>query len=83
MLIFFTSRHCYFFEKLKIVEKPLCKLNFSYSKVSHTLKLPSKFKYISQHNFRVYNNFESTLTELVSAKLQNITLLNLFDIKGM
>ena len=38
MLIFFTSRHYYFFEKLKIVEKQLCKLNGSYGKVSHTLK---------------------------------------------
>ena len=38
MLIFFTSRHYYFFEKLKIMEKQLCKLNCSYGKVSHTLK---------------------------------------------
>ena len=37
MLIFFTSRHYYFFEKLKIVEKQLCKLNCSYDKVSHAL----------------------------------------------
>ena len=37
MLIFFTSRHYYFFEKLKIVEKQLCKLNYSYGKISHTL----------------------------------------------
>ena len=37
VLIFFTSRHYYFFEKLKIVEKQLCKLNCSYGKVSHTL----------------------------------------------
>ena len=41
-LIFFTSRHYYFFLKLKIVEKQLCKLNCSYGKVSHTLKIPSK-----------------------------------------
>ena len=39
VLIFFTSRHYYFFEKFKIVEKQLCKLNCSYGKVSHTLKL--------------------------------------------
>ena len=39
VLIFFTSRHYYFFEKLKIVEKQLCKLNCSYDKVSHTLKI--------------------------------------------
>ena len=39
VLIFFTSRHYYLFEKLKIVEKQLCKLNFSYGKVSHTLKI--------------------------------------------
>ena len=41
MLIFFTSRHYSFFEKLKIVEKQLCKLICSYGKVSHPLKLPS------------------------------------------
>ena len=34
VLIFLMSRHCYFFEKLKIVEK---KLNCSYGKVSYTL----------------------------------------------
>ena len=38
MLIFFTSRHYNFFEKLKIAEKQLCKQNCSYGKVSHTLK---------------------------------------------
>ena len=38
VLIFFTSRHYYFFEKLKTVEKQLCKLNCSYGKVSHTLE---------------------------------------------
>ena len=32
------SQHYYFFEKLKIVEKQLCKLNCSYGKVSQTLK---------------------------------------------
>ena len=37
MLNFFTSRHYSFFEKLKIVEKQLCKLNCSDGKVSHTL----------------------------------------------
>ena len=37
-LIFFKSRHYYFFEKLKIVKKQLCKLNFSDGKVPHTLK---------------------------------------------
>ena len=37
-LIFFTSQHYYFFEKLKIVEHNLLKLNCSYGKVSHTLK---------------------------------------------
>ena len=42
MLIFFTSRHYYFFEKLKIVEKQLCKLNCSYGKVSHTLNADIK-----------------------------------------
>ena len=38
VLIFFTSRHYYFVEKLKIVEKQLCKLNCSYGKVLHGLK---------------------------------------------
>ena len=38
VLIFFTFQHYYFFEKLKIVEKQLGKLNCSYGKVSHTLK---------------------------------------------
>ena len=38
VIIFFTSQHNYFFEKLKIVEKQLCKLNCSYGKVSHILK---------------------------------------------
>ena len=46
VLIFFTSRHYYFFEKLKIVEKQLCKLNWSYGKVSHTLK-KTFFSYFS------------------------------------
>ena len=39
MLLFFTSRHYYFFEKLKIVQKNLSKLNCSYGKVLHTLKI--------------------------------------------
>ena len=39
MLISFTSRHYYFFEKLIIVEKQLCKLNCFYGEVSHTLKI--------------------------------------------
>ena len=34
-----TSGHYYFIEKLKIVEKQLCKLNCSYGKVSHALKI--------------------------------------------
>ena len=38
MLILFTSRHNYFFQKLKIVERNLRKINYSYGKVSHTLK---------------------------------------------
>ena len=33
-----VSGHYYFVEKLKIVEKQLCKLNCSYGKVSHALK---------------------------------------------
>ena len=35
VLIFFTSRQYYFFEKLENVEKQLCKLNCSYGKVYH------------------------------------------------
>ena len=38
-IIFSTSRHYYFFEKLKIVEKKLYKLNCSYGIVSHTHKI--------------------------------------------
>ena len=34
-----TSGHYLFFEKLKIMKKSLCKLNCSYNKVSHALKL--------------------------------------------
>ena len=36
-------RYYYFFEKLKIVEKNLCKLNCSYGKVSHALKVSKIF----------------------------------------
>ena len=43
VLISFTSRHYYFFEKLKIVEKQLCKLNCTYGKVSQTLKFQDGF----------------------------------------
>ena len=39
MFILFTFQHYYFFEKLKIVEKQLCKVNYSYGKVSQTLNL--------------------------------------------
>ena len=38
-VLIFTSWHYYFFEKLKIVEKNLIKLNCSYGKVSHYLNL--------------------------------------------
>ena len=34
-----TSGHYYFVEKLKIVEKQLCKLNCSYGRLSHALKI--------------------------------------------
>ena len=33
-----TSRHYYFVENFKIVEKQLCKLTCSYGKVSHALE---------------------------------------------
>ena len=33
-----SDGHYYYVEKLKIVEKQLCKLNCSYGKVSHALK---------------------------------------------
>ena len=39
MIISFTSGHYYFVEKLKIVEKNLCKLNYSDGKVSHDFKV--------------------------------------------
>ena len=45
VLIFFTSRKFYFFEKLKIVEKKLCKLNSSYGKVSDALKKAYQFQF--------------------------------------
>ena len=38
VLFFFKSRQYYFFEKLKIMGKKLCKLNSSCDKVSHTCK---------------------------------------------
>ena len=44
VLIFFTSRYYYFVEKLKIVEKKLCKLNCSYGKVSHALNRKTLIK---------------------------------------
>ena len=44
VLICFTPRHYYFFEKFKIVENQLCKLNCSYGKVSHALKALSTFR---------------------------------------
>ena len=40
------SRHYYFFEKLKIVQKQLGKLNCSYGKVSHTLNSKLNFREI-------------------------------------
>ena len=66
VLIFFTSRHYYFFEKLKIVEKTLCKLNCSYGEVSHTLKLSGiRLAYVEfiGHNggiINLYRNFRHT-----------------------
>ena len=54
MLNFFKSRHYSFFEKLKIVEKQLCKLNCSDGKVSHTLK---KNFYNFLNNLIVYLTF--------------------------
>ena len=55
MLIFFTSRHYYFFEKLKIVEKQLCKLSCSYNKVSQTLKAINHMGYRTR--FLPYRHF--------------------------
>ena len=46
VIISFTSGHYYFFEKLKIVEKNLCKLNCSDGKVSHTLKFVKLFIFV-------------------------------------
>ena len=58
VLIFFTFRHYYFFEKLKLVEKQLCKLNCSYGKVSHTLKLIT-FKKLKnfQKRLKYFSNY--------------------------
>ena len=67
VLIFFTSRHYYFFEKLKIVEKQLCKLNYSYDKVSHTLN-----NYTS-----IFNNFNIKLCKLGNfISLKNSPFIN-------
>ena len=54
VLIFFTSRHYYFVEKLKIVEKQLCKLNCSYGKVSQPLS-----KKLSICELINFNGFQS------------------------
>ena len=51
VLIFFTCRHYYFFEKLKIVEKQRFKLNCSYGKVYH---IPLTVKSFNFENF-IYN----------------------------
>ena len=42
VIISFTSDHYYFFEKLKIVEKQLFKLNYTDGKVSHALNTRKK-----------------------------------------
>ena len=49
MLTVFTSRYYSFFEKLKIVEKNMCKLNCSYGKVSYTLNKFEMLLIIPQH----------------------------------
>ena len=67
MLIFFTSRHYYFFEKFKIVEKQLFKLNCSYSKVSHTLKLQPPLIIDSFPFFLFYNIIFGHVRNLLSA----------------
>ena len=46
------SGHYYFVEKLKIVEKQLCKLNFSNGKVSHALKT-KKFERFILYKIRI------------------------------
>ena len=64
---FFTSRHYYFFEKLKILEKQLCsKLNSSYGKVSHTL-LNKKFFFIS---IRTLNTGGSVFIEFIEILIE-------------
>ena len=52
VLIFLTSGHDIFFEKLKIVEKELRKRNSFYGKVSLTLNIESAI-----FSFRVFNIF--------------------------
>ena len=64
VLIFFMSRQYYFFEKLKIVEKQLCKLICSYGKVSHTLNVSFTWKmaYVAGFEFKniklILNDFK-------------------------
>ena len=44
-----TSGHYYFVEKLKIMEKKLCKLNCSYGKVSHALNENKRIEILKLH----------------------------------
>ena len=62
-IIFFTSGHYYFFEKLKIEEKILLKLNYSYGKVSYALKA----------FIRNYKNY----TKIKTTKLQKLQKLKI------
>ena len=50
------SGHYYFLEKLKIMEKNLCKLNFFDGKVSHALKIITKiFSKFQKNVFQSHN----------------------------
>ena len=48
------SGHYYFVEKLKIVEKQLCKLNCYYGKVSHALKATLSIAEVKQRAWQEY-----------------------------
>ena len=80
LLIFFTSRHYYLFEKLKIVDKELCNLNCSYGKVSHTLKgdrALSKLIILLILNKKEFNHFfKSRSSDIVLLNIRMLSAMN-------
>ena len=67
------SGHYYYVEKLKIVEKQLCKLNCSYGKVSHALKL---FCFLSSRAYFMIN-LHAECNRIFIITLKHIFPLNL------